>query len=152
MSIDQWEQREAEKLAAPLIGKVIVGIDVSQDEEALRFRLKDGSEVVWRTSGDCCSESWWADMLELDAILGRYGMEADPVTEIEALDLPDPIDGRSRQSEDQVYGYKLKTSRHYGATLIFRNSSNGYYGGSAYVSEARGYDQWREITENTWSA
>lgn len=38
-------------------------------------------------------------------------------------------DGRTRQKYDEAYGYKIFTDKGQ-ADIIFRNSSNGYYGGS----------------------
>lgn len=38
-------------------------------------------------------------------------------------------DGRTRQECDEAYGYKIFTDKGQ-ADIIFRNSSNGYYGGS----------------------
>ena len=37
-------------------------------------------------------------------------------------------DGRSRQKIDEAYGYKITTDKGH-ADIIFRNSSNGHYGG-----------------------
>jgi hypothetical protein len=130
-----------------LEGKTVVGIDVSNGEDALRFRLADGSSIVWDTEGDCCSESWWADGFQLGSLRGAT------VRTVEQIDLPDydVEDGRTRQEEDVVYGYRIDTDRG-SATLAFRNSSNGYYGGWASVAEDGDRFQWREITENDWRA
>ena len=37
-------------------------------------------------------------------------------------------DGRCRQEYDAAYGWKIATNKGY-ADIVFRNSSNGYYGG-----------------------
>jgi hypothetical protein len=127
-----------------LNGKTIEGIDVSDEERALRFRCADGSVVVWGTSGDCCSESWWADGFQLNALRGATVRGAS------AIEMPEPKDDRTRQEVDEAHGVKVQTDRGV-ADLVFRNSSNGYYGGWAHLDGDEGYE-WREITGNDWRA
>lgn len=134
---DQW--------MGALDGKTVVGIDVSDDEEAMRFRCEDGSVVVWATEGDCCSQSWWADGFHLNELRGAT------VLNVTSLEMPDPKDDRTRQEVDEVYGLHVATNRGV-AKLAFRNSSNGYYGGWAYVTEDGDRFKWREITDNDWQA
>jgi hypothetical protein len=129
-----------------LDGKTVIGLDVSDREESIRFRCADGSAVVWSTEGDCCSESWWADATGLDQLRGAT------VRGVRELELPDPEDdGRTRQESDVVYGYAIDTDAG-SATLAFRNSSNGYYGGSAGLGRNRDWHNWRELTGSEWSA
>lgn len=130
-----------------LVGKTVVGIDVSADEEALRFRCDDGSVVVWDTDGDCCSESWWADGFELNALRGGRVIGASEIN------LPgyDVEDGRGRQEEDEVYGVEIRTDQGV-AKFAFRNSSNGYYGGWAGLGFDRAEMAWREIEGADWHA
>jgi hypothetical protein len=143
----------ADNLADSLVGKRVLAVDVNAREESLRFRIDDGTEVVWHTEGDCCSESWWADAYQLNELRGGT------VVTVTRKDMPDDDDSRSRQEYDQVYGYEVVTEKG-AATLAFRNSSNGYYGGWAYVGQRERYgrpiegpvDVWREITGNDWSA
>lgn len=129
-----------------LIGKTVVGIDVDDGEHDLRFRCADGEAVVWTTEGDCCSESWWADGFALGQLRGAT------VTDTETLDPPgyDVEDERSRQEYDQAYGVEITTDRGK-AQLVFRNSSNGYYGGWAGLGSDGGQN-WREITGSDWQA
>lgn len=105
-----------------LLGKKILKIFVSDNQEILSFDTDKGL-VSYKATGDCCSESWFADITGVDALLG-----ATP-SEIKYLELGEDIDdGRSRQDVDQIYGFKITTEKGY-ADIIFRNSSNGYYGG-----------------------
>lgn len=130
-----------------LKGREVLGLDVSPDEAALRFRCAAGVNVVWETEADCCSETWWADGFELNSLRGAV------VTEAETVDLADynVEDGRTRQEEDEVYGVRIRTDRGV-TTLAFRNSSNGYYGGWAGLGGEHEGTDWREITGNEWSA
>lgn len=80
---------------------------------------------VYRAEGDCCSESWVADILGVEALRGGTvaSVEDSPLEEDYDLE-----DGRCRRECDKVYGYRLVTDKGR-ADIIFRNSSNGYYGG-----------------------
>lgn len=129
-------------------GRVLTGVAISKDgETTLRLSFAEGDPHFVETDGDCCSESWWAD------VIGAASCYGGTVTQVRTLDLPEPQDDRSRQEEDQAYGYAIDTERGT-VTLAFRNSSNGYYGGSAYattdpcLSELR----WTEIDSNSWAA
>lgn len=128
-----------------LVGKTIVGVDVSAGESDLRFRCADGSTVVWSTDGDCCSESWWADGFQLGNLRNAK------VRSVEEIPLPvHQNDGRTRQEFDQAYGYRIWTNRG-DVFFAFRNSSNGYYGGFCGLGED-GKQEWREIEGEDWSA
>jgi hypothetical protein len=135
-----------EDYTGALVGKTVTGIDVSDSEGALRFRCADGTVVVWETEGDCCSESWWADITGLAALRGQV------VTAAREIEMPDynVEDGRTRQEYDSAYGVRADTVRGT-AQFVFRNSSNGYYGGVAGLGEDVGY-KWREIVTDEWSA
>ena len=104
-----------------LIGKTVQRIYVGPGERQLWLEFSDGC-LLLDTEGDCCSESWWADILGVKQLIGN------PITDAEAIDLPDPQDERSRQLYDQAYGIRIRTTGGE-CDLIFRNSSNGYYGG-----------------------
>jgi hypothetical protein len=120
--------------------------------------------------GDCCSESWWADILHGPSC---YGARIYAVRELDLRELgsafyeavkthPRLLDPtRTRQEYDQLYGYELRTARG-DVTLAFRNSSNGYYGGWAEHLTADGLAdlaRWRNapleftpITTDDWSS
>ena len=106
-----------------LIGKRITQISVNDDQSILSFAT-DGGTVSYQTYGDCCSESWFADITGVDALLGGTVQSADEVN----MDGYNVEDGRTRQVYDEAYGWKLRTDKGY-ADIVFRNSSNGYYGG-----------------------
>lgn len=104
-----------------LVGKKVVGLSVSDGEDMLVFDT-DAGPIAYDAVGDCCSTSWFADIVGTASILGGT------VSGVEALDMPDVEDGRTRQEYDRVYGYRVRTERGT-CDVIFRNSSNGYYGG-----------------------
>lgn len=106
-----------------LIGKTIRKVFVESDQNAMIFDTSDGL-LRFATYGDCCSETWFSDIYNFDALLGT-------VASVEDLELPDynVNDGRGRQEEDSAYGLKITTNKG-DAKIVYRNSSNGYYGGS----------------------
>lgn len=104
-------------------------------------------EVVWATDADCCSETWFADVINLAALIDH------PITaaSLEWLD-EDPDDGsRSRQECDEVQALTLTTTAG-DCRIEFRNSSNGYYGGSIYLVDSgdslAGF--WRVTHDTSW--
>jgi hypothetical protein len=128
-----------------LQGKTIKAVFVSDGESTLRFECSDGSSVLWKTDGDCCSESWFADITGFAALAGGT------VAGVDRVEMPEPADGRSRQEVDSAYGYTVTTEKGQ-ASIVFRNSSNGYYGGDMkeMTEEPQGC-KWSEITDD-WSA
>lgn len=107
-----------------LIGRKITGISISEDHETLAFETDKGT-IVYTALGGCCSESWFADITGVCELL-RGGA----VKTVETIDMDgyNVDDGRCRQECDEAYGFKLTTSSGY-TDIVFRNSSNGYYGG-----------------------
>lgn len=107
-----------------LIGKKIAGLRINADQSVLVFDTDQGV-IAYDAWGDCCSETWFADITGVSALLGGIVQTADEVS----MDVYNVEDGRTRQEYDEAYGVKLTTDKGY-ADIVFRNSSNGYYGGS----------------------
>lgn len=105
-----------------LVGKVLTAIYLASDKEAIKFEIEGADPLVVRCEGDCCSHTW-IEHLELPAL----GLPAT-VTAVEDLDMKkEPTDNDGDYI--QFYGCKVVTDR--GEIVIdYRNSSNGYYGGS----------------------
>lgn len=142
------------------VGRVLHAVRVKTDDQhSLILEFEEGPDLCVTTEGDCCSESWWADILGASSC---YGSE---VVAAQALFMEGnygPVgwvaedDGRSRHEEDSIYGYAIMTKRGV-VTFAFRNSSNGYYGGWAYevdpfMPEAGETWAWRLIETNDWRA
>lgn len=113
-----------------LEGKVVAGLAVSECAAHLRFELQGGAFVCYEALADCCSESWFSDITGVSALLGQR------VRAAERVELPDydTEDGRCLQEVDQAYGYQLQTAKGR-VDIVFRNSSNGYYGGELCLRE-----------------
>lgn len=146
-----------------LIGEVIKEIWVNEDQSFLKF-VTDDKELLYYAEGDCCSESWFAD------ILFSWQFFNKKVVDVEVLEVPDWLshliakDGRTRQECDEVYGFQIKVqdANSYNSNwcdIIFRNSSNGYYGGwCEYIETPNKWLEdklkevvWTQIKED-WSA
>jgi len=138
-----------------LIGHIIRALYVAPGEEQLAF-VTDTTTITYGTEGDCCSVTWFADVIGVRALIGQK------VAAVEDLELPAGYDaqndGRTRQDEDDVYGHTIVTAAGR-CTVIYRNSSNGCYGGNltgpTIVEPAAPPSSsplpWRQITDD-WSA
>jgi hypothetical protein len=132
-----------------LLGNRVKTILVSPDQEELVFRLHNGCDVVLITTADCCSETWFADIIGVSSLLNEF------ITGVNILPDTDPEDDRSRQCYDTAYGFTLSTQKGV-TTIAYRNSSNGYYGGDCIALVTENYDRdnlrgFKQITED-WSA
>lgn len=127
-----------------LIGKTLTGLRVNEDQSLLAFDHPDGTSTAYETYGDCCSETWFADITGVAALLGGK------VLEVESVELPTLEDERTRQEYDQFYGVKLRTDNGM-ADIVYRNSSNGYYGGDISLHNGALPDGMVAITDD-WRA
>lgn len=131
-------------------GRLITGLAVTDNQDHLVFDT-DAGQVIFHAGSDCCSESWFADITGVDALIGGVVSEVEEI----ALTSYNVEDGRGRQESDQAYGYKILTDKGR-AEIVFRNSSNGYYGGSlefVRVIEPRdGADRPLKAITDDWKA
>lgn len=128
-----------------LIGLQILQISIEDGERLLQFSTDKGI-VCYETFGDCCSETWFSDITGVNALIGGTVTEVF----IMAMGDYDVEDGRARQECDKAYGYKIVTDKGY-ADIVFRNSSNGCYGGSIYLTD---YAEGKNMTiiKDDWEA
>lgn len=104
-----------------LVGKTILSVKIATDRMALLFSFNDGTSLVARTDGDCCSQTW-IEHVELPTEF--------PAKIISAGSIELNIDDVTNDDYEclSFYGYKISTDK--GDMVIdYRNSSNGYYGG-----------------------
>lgn len=121
-----------EHVLSDLIGRTVTAIHWSEDRIVLE--TDDGPRAYY-VDGDCCSHSYFHDFFGVEHLLNN-----GPVTEVDDVDLADddprfsePV-SQDDYEEIKVYGYRLTTVHpvfgEVSSVLSFRNSSNGYYGGS----------------------
>jgi len=124
-----------------LIGKKILGVMANPDKDYWRF-ITDQGDVDYHCYGDCCSESWINHVNGLDALVGYTVWNVDDVDFHSLLKIePEP----TRQEHDDVLFHRVKTEKGV-CTFEFRNSSNGYYGGSLDYVESDDVQGFRELT------
>ncbi|MET3232206.1 UNVERIFIED_ORG: hypothetical protein ABIC54_004411 [Burkholderia sp. 1263] len=138
-----------------LLGRVVRQIFMEAGEGRMRFVCEDGDNIEFVTDGDCCSETWFADIVGVTALIGH------PITIAEEVEVPELLDGRCRQESDSFYGFRMFTQKGC-CDAIYRNSSNGYYGGdctllvngagerwgSRFTLPGIDATDWKEITED----
>lgn len=134
-----------------LVGKTILAIKIADDKLALNF-ITDAGDIVVDVDADCCSYTW-IEHVELPA-LGFPAL----VVAVDDLDLPGSDDENPEHDCLQVYGCKITTNK--GDLVIdYRNSSNGYHGGSlswpddsyhygGVYGQANSKHEWVELSED----
>ena len=130
-------------------GKKVTGLFVSGCDHYMKIEIENTDSVIFVTDEDCCSETWFADVLDADEFVGGI-LGENPLEPTEGFG--DPEDGRCRQDEDAIYGFNLISNKGM-CKVAFRCSSNGYYGGDMRICHKEyGFDPvWIRI-ENEWSA
>ena len=143
-----YESESEKQMRESLAGFKVTALSVSEDEGTL-YLQGDGLYVQVNTEGDCCSETWFADITGVENLVGRH------IASFELVEMPESYnvdDGRTRQESDEAYGIKITTDAGY-CDIVYRNSSNGYYGGSVSLSihEGAAPTNAHPITDD-WSA
>lgn len=113
-----------------LVGRTIKKIYMN--EEYLKFETNLGN-IVFTVDGDCCSHSYFHDFIGVDKLL-----KGSPVVSVKSIELSEDDSkvkvNRNDYDEVECYGYEIVTEDpQFGevtSVFSFRNSSNGYYGGS----------------------
>jgi hypothetical protein len=105
-----------------LKGKTIMR--VYQDNEDELFFVDSGNKIhKFLCSGDCCSESWWREIYNLNEMIGKE------ITDVLMRSVQ--LDYSTRQDSDISEVFVIKCDSDYQNTIIeHRNSSNGYYSGT----------------------
>lgn len=110
-----------------IVGLTVHALLLSPDNDILYFVTEVGT-LAYQVDGDCCSSSWYNDILGVENLLHR---EVTGVLEC-PLDAIGPAGEAPEETADslvQLYGVRLSTELGY-TDIVFRNHSNGYYGGS----------------------
>jgi len=148
--MNNQEELMSEAILKSMVGTVITNLYVSKDAETLTFVDRTGRVIHWVVDGDCCSYSWFNDVMGVSALIGKRITKVEDVGEPEGYEVSEE-DERDHECI-QVYGYRITTLGGY-VDIVFRNSSNGYYGGwmNPVVGKVVRKDA-IEITEDDWTA
>lgn len=118
-----------------LVGKVVLKIYMNED--FLKFETDQGS-VVYGVYGDCCSSSYFHDFIGVKKLL-----ENGTVLSAKEINLDEKTQKYNETEKETMtwgaiscYGFEIVTEHpvfgEQTSVFSFRNSSNGYYGGSLY--------------------
>jgi hypothetical protein len=109
------------KMFQAIVGRALDRVEVSQDKEKITFHFQEGDPVSYATYGGCCSSTWIEHLEQPYNLTGAviYG-----VKESSGPDVPE-----SQGEVIQSYMTTFVTTKG-NIDLEYRNSSNGYYGGS----------------------
>ena len=105
-----------------LIGKKINELKINAAANLLVFFTDDG-HIAYEAIGDCCSGSWFNDLIGVDAILGEVINAASRENEVR------PTIGSSADGECTQFDAHTLITQKGACQIIYRNESNGYYGG-----------------------
>lgn len=131
-----------------IVGKELVGIAVEQGGDRLILAFMDGSYRCVAVEGDCCSHSYWHEIL---GAKGCYGGVVTTVRELEMSKVLDPEYG-AMDEDIKAYGYAVDTTLG-SVRFVFRNESNGYYGGWACDEDGdKTFSDWTYVDSNDWTA
>ena len=112
-----------------LVGRNITGVWWS--EEYLTFET-DAGRISYTVDGDCCSTSYFHDLIGLDKLLSGPVVSTN-VVELGSANAELDEDALERDSYTLVYGYQIVTEHpmwgEVTTAISFRNDNNGYYGG-----------------------
>jgi hypothetical protein len=108
-----------------LIGRKILKVQLDAEKVYLNF-VTDIGNVTYGCFADCCSESWINHINGISELLGGTVQDADEVDFFSLLQIEPEA---TRQEYDRVLFHRIKTEKGW-CSFEFRNSSNGYYGGS----------------------
>lgn len=128
-----------EEFQGLLVGKKILKIFIS--ESHLKFET-DKDNVCFYVEGDCCSHSYFHDFIGVEKLLKNGAVKS--FRELNNNEFPKEIENEDKREDDddsiKIYGYEIVTEDpQFGdvtSVLAFRNSSNGYYGGSMEKCES----------------
>lgn len=126
---ESYSKETNDKINSQFKDRIITDIYLvdSITPDLISFKFKDNSFLSYYAEGECCSESWFSDFFNINSLINTK------ILRVSFIDLEEygynTEDGRSLQHSDSVYGVKFITEKGV-SVLSFRNSSNGYYGGS----------------------
>ena len=132
-------------MTTSLIGHTISRVEVAKGEQYIRFTTSIGEMICLKADGDCCSETWFAEFHHPRDLIGRT------VVDVTNIDIPGVVDGHTRQEFDSFYGIEIRTDECV-SRIVYRNSSNGYYGGDWHYTLMPEAD-WIDISNvSDWTA
>lgn len=119
----------------------IAAVTLNTDGDNLTFVSTKGVELRLQLVGDCCSNSYFDKDAELDA----NALLGSTLTSIEYSFVSSAV-GDDGYIEIKIYALLLRTDK-WSTSLMWHNSSNGYYSGSVEIF-ING-DKWSSYSNDT---
>jgi hypothetical protein len=138
MNITKILKHGDDYLAYPLeilVGKIIASVEINAENNILKITEKQ-NDYYFYTESDCCSETW---IEHISTDLTEYDWENNGGTILTSEDKRTVTGHKAnclgnvvgtKQEVDQIYVEELEGTHGSILTIEYRNSSNGYYGGS----------------------
>jgi hypothetical protein len=117
-----------EGLVRKHLNKKIAGLSLNVSKDEVEISFQDGTSARFTTEGDCCSRSWIEHLEAPKDFVGAIllGVQDGGVAE--------PPDYEPHEDDECVKFYETRFHTDKGDIILeYRNSSNGYYGGSLVV-------------------
>jgi hypothetical protein len=124
-----------------LIGKKINEIWIDKAEQRyIQFKTNEG-DVSYYADGDCYSESWFNDIDGVEYLINHTVLQVKEVRVCDRCVIED-----SRQEIDEISTIVLVTEAGI-VDIVFRNSGDGYYGGSCELVDNNSNSYWKKEIE-----
>lgn len=128
-----------------LENQTINEIWMNLENNTIIFELNNGNKLAYQTEGECCSASWFNDLIGVSGLIGQK------ITLVRDVMSPKESTKQERDDVIEFYGIELYTDLGV-STIIYRNESNGYYGGwCEKIDSVEITENFRRITED-WAA
>ncbi len=124
---------------ARMIGRTLASVALSSNKAQIVITFTDGARQTFGVEGDCCSSSWIEHLEAPNDVNGATVLAIEDGGSVDATNddklnpkRPPMYDGDDNNREHEcllVYSTTFRTTRG-DIVLEYRNSSNGYYGGS----------------------
>ena len=133
-----------------LLGKTVKEVYISDCSRQLKFVTDEYTDIYYSAYGDCCSQSYFEEINGFHALIGNK------VNKVTSSDLPGNNAPLHENDDIKNYSETLVTDKGY-TDFIYRNYSNGYYGGSCDYQKEEPYTQsgkgktpvkWIQVTED----
>ena len=103
--------------------KIVKDVLISKDKTLIVFVCTTGN-YAFQTEGDCCSHSWIEHLSGIRTLKSKK-----PIERVTDIAMP-PAESCNDYDVIKTYGVQFDIAGKGHFTIEYRNSSNGYYGGS----------------------
>ena len=132
-----------------LSGKLL-SVHIDPDDDIITFTIghwsgKPVKKVSFQAVGDCCSSSYFYEIVGAEKVLGKWiqeveelSLDVEPGTESIGTDYPYVVEAYAYRVSSEPGKLDLGSATidvSNSMIIVFRNDSNGYYGGTLEPTE-----------------